>query len=72
MEIVWVAVLLASLLALPPLRRRCYYLFLAAHIVALPTFVLATLLHSWDAWRYSLAGIALCAPRRAQPAQSPS
>ncbi len=39
MEAVFVGVLLAALAALPPVRRRCYALFLALHLLVMPAFV---------------------------------
>ena len=35
-----------------------YYVFFGLHAVVLPTFVVGTLLHSWEAWRFSIVGIA--------------
>ena len=48
----------AATAALPPVRRRCYYVFYRAHL-ALPFLVLASLAHSWDAWQYALPGLLL-------------
>ena len=88
MNLLFVALLVASLAALPPIRRRYYNVFLALHVMVMPCFLLGaspahasscpcprlirsrlarstpisstgTLLHSWSAWKYALAGVAL-------------
>ena len=59
MELVFSGVVFAAIAACDPIRRRFYWIFLALHIVVMPTFVVATLLHSWDAWKYSIVGLAL-------------
>eukprot|EP00966_Prymnesium_polylepis_P244359 5651698-Prymnesium_polylepis.1 len=59
MEFVFSGVLAASIASLGPIRRRFYWVFLALHIVMMPAFVFAALLHSWDAWKYSLVGLVL-------------
>ena len=48
------------MLALAPIRRRAYYLFYYAHLV-LPLLVCASLVHSWEAWQFSTAGLLLYA-----------
>ena len=57
MEIVFSGVLLAAIAAYGPVRRRFYWVFLVLHIAVMPTFIVATLLHSWDAWKLSLIHI---------------
>ena len=59
MEIVFLGVLAAALTACGPIRRSYYLLFVSLHVVVMPVFIVATLLHSWSAWKYSIIGLAL-------------
>ena len=49
---------LVSLTAVPPVRRRFYWLFYRVHLL-LPLFILGVLAHSWTAWQFAIVGMML-------------
>ena len=56
-EICFYASLVAAACSHKSVRRRCYVVFYALHALVLPLFVVATLVHSWNAWQFSLVAI---------------
>jgi predicted ferric reductase len=48
-----------SVTALPPMRRRFYFVFIRVHLLVLPAFVLCVLAHSWIAWQFAIISLLL-------------